>query len=89
MKKIILDGSQMTSKLAAHIYIKALFDFPSYYGGNLDALWDMLSTISVPTSICLINEDQLAKNLGEYGKLLTDVFQEASCENNNIGFIIN
>lgn len=89
MGKILLDGSKMTSKLVAHKYIKEVMNFPSYYGENSDALWDILTTINVPTSIILINEAILKENLGEYGKLLTEVFQDSSCENNNIHFTID
>ncbi|MFA9422999.1 MAG: barstar family protein [Sedimentibacter sp.] len=88
MEKIMLDGSKMTSKSTAHKYIKEALNFPIYYGENLDALWDMLSTISIPTSIYLTNEDKLKENLGEYGELFIDVFQEASCDNDNICFSI-
>lgn len=88
MNEIFLDGCSMTSKEVAHSYIKEKFNFPSYYGENLDALWDLLSTYSNTVSIYLINEDVLNKNLGEYGKLLTGVFQEASYENDNIHFVV-
>lgn len=86
MNEIILDGGRMTSKSAAHKYIKELMNFPEYYGENLDALWDLLSTYSEAISIYLINEGNLNENLGEYGKLLMGVFQEAAYENAKIYF---
>lgn len=88
MNEIILDGCNMTSKSSAHKYIKNIMNFPDYYGENLDALWDLLSTYSDTISIYLINEDILNENLGEYGNLLIGVFQEAAYENDNIHFAI-
>lgn len=87
MKEIILDGKEMTDKTAAHKYIKKQMDFPCYYGENLDALWDLLSTTSTSTTIYLINEHEIINNLGEYGNLLLEVFQDASFENDSICFI--
>ena len=88
MKKIILDGSQMTSIKDTHKYIKIQLNFPLYYGENLDALWDILSTISDPTCITLINNDALDENLGIYAKLLIEVFCDAAKDNKKVHFLI-
>ena len=88
MEKIILDGELMTSKTAVHKYIKEQLCFPDYYGENLDALWDLLSTMKREISIYLINEAEMIENLGEYGRLLVGVFQDASYENDSICFVI-
>lgn len=87
MKKIILDGKLMISNKAAHKHIKEQLDFPDYYGENLDALWDLLSTTNTPVSIYLINDEEMIRNLGEYGNMLIGVFLDASYENDNICFI--
>jgi ribonuclease inhibitor len=90
MKNIILDGNKMTSIKQTHKYIKEQFNFPSYYGENLDALWDLLSTISSQTDIELINLNILNENLNEYAENLLDIFYEVSEENNKLSFkIIN
>lgn len=89
MTEIILDGSKMTSKETAHKYIKEGMSFPEYYGENLDALWDLLSTWAVETTIYLLNEERMHENLGDYGGLLKGVFQEASYENDNICFVVS
>jgi predicted hydrolase (HD superfamily) len=88
MKEITLDGSFMTSVEETHKYLKSKLNLPSYYGSNLDALWDVLSTISEPTKINLINSSQLSTNLGEYGNALLNVFQDASHENDKIIFVL-
>ncbi len=89
MIEIILDGSKMTSKDAAHKYIKKCMNFSEYYGENLDALWDLLSTWAVETTVYLLNEEKMHENMGEYGELLKGVFREAAYENDNICFVIS
>ncbi len=83
---VILDALEMTDIQAAHEYIQCQLDFPAYYGHNLDALWDMLSTISEPLHIILINADKLPANLGGYAELLLAVFIEAAESNNALKF---
>lgn len=86
MNVIILNGNRMSSIKEAHNYIKRKLNFPDYYGGNLDALWDILSTVSKPTSIKLINFHKLRENLGEYSELLLSVFFDADKENDKVSF---
>ncbi len=88
MDEIFLDCNKMTSKSETHKYIKQMLNLPDYYGNNLDALWDILSTKSKMISIFLLHEEVLHKNLGEYGENLIDVFKEAADENNSIQFTV-
>ena len=88
MNIIILDGSKMTNRYEAHNYLKEKFNFPDYYGQNLDALWDMLTSISEPVEIRLINESFLTENLAVYGKYMIEVFTDIVGENPNITFEI-
>lgn len=84
MTYVVLDGKGMTSVDTAHDYLAARLDLPDYYGRNLDALWDIMSTISVPIHIELINVDELICNLGGYGELLLNVLYEAAEFNKGI-----
>lgn len=74
----------MTSKKDAHLYLKRKLAEPSYYGNNLDALWDVLTTVSEKLNFVLFNSEYL----GDYGDSLIDVFKEAANINNNIDFRI-
>lgn len=86
MTSITLDGKKMTTKAMAHDYLKRALKLPSYYGGNLDGLWDILSTYSESISISLVNADTLIESLGDYGQSIIDVFQDADRENKHIHF---
>lgn len=88
MEYILLDGNKMTSKKEVHKYLKETFNFPDYYGENLDALWDLLSTKNERISISLLHEEKLYENLGRYGKLIVEVFSEVEKSNDNIEFYI-
>ncbi|HHX59286.1 MAG TPA: barnase inhibitor [Epulopiscium sp.] len=84
MIKVTLNGKNMNSKKRAHEYIKWKLKAEEYYGDNLDALWDVLSTYDRPTEISFINMDSLIEALADYGESIVSVFKEASEENENI-----
>lgn len=83
MKRIILDGNLMTCAIKAHEYIAQAMDFPDYYGKNLDALWDILSTYEEAT---IIFEDYLdiCYEETDYREKLINTFLEAAEENSNL-----
>lgn len=84
MKDVTLNCKEMTSKEATHTYLAMKLDFPNYYGKNLDALWDILSTVSEPLRIKLLNVENLKAYLGDYGQSLLDVLYEAAEFNQKI-----
>lgn len=43
--KIEIDCRYLRDKDEAHTYLKKLFNFPEYYGCNLDAFYDMLTML--------------------------------------------
>lgn len=89
MKTITLDGKKMTSRTAAHHYIQCRLNLPAYYGGNLDALWDLLSTQSEPVHIRLVHQRAAQTQLGSYAGSLVRVFSDAARENPRICFEIS
>ena len=67
-----IDGNLI--KKDGHDYLMEVFDFPDYYGKNLDALYDCLCEIGVETEIVLVNSECVSKDL-------IDTFVDASFEN--------
>lgn len=84
MKEIRLNGAVMVNKAAAHAYLKRKLALPRYYGNNLDALWDCLSTDFSPKVITIRHPEAIIKNLGAYGEALIELFREAAAANDFI-----
>ena len=82
--KITLNGKNMTTKKGTHGYIRGKLKTREYHGENLDALWDVLSTYDQPVQIRFVNTNKIAANLGDYGRRLIRVFQDAAKENKHI-----
>ena len=75
MKQIILDFAGAKSLLMLHEYLKTAFQFPQYYGHNMDALWDCLyCSFEFPTIIVLKNLDKIPKSMNEAVKRMLSVF---------------
>jgi ribonuclease inhibitor len=84
MKEILLDGDKMVDKASAHAYLKQQLELPDYYGENLDALWDCLSTDFSSKKIIICKPKAIIEHLGDYGESIINVFEQAAEENENI-----
>ncbi len=88
MADIILDGSKLTSKVKAHACFKTKLGLPEYYGGNLDALYDLLSSRSGGGRILLINCRAMQNNLPGYGQAIIETFLAAAAVNQNLDLLL-
>ena len=78
---IVLNGKAMTDRPTAHSHLAERLDLPTYYGRNLDALYDVLTDIGEDTQIILEDPAAVIENLGKYGEALLSTMQEAAEEN--------
>lgn len=81
IEKIILDGREMQTKAELHHYLKAALNLPSYYGNNLDALKDCLTTNFSPRLIEVVFAEEMVGSLGRYGESVLRVLRDAAREN--------
>lgn len=78
LNKVILEGSKFIDKAALHESLKSELKLPTYYGENLDALWDCLTTdVKVPITIEWIDFQISRKFLGDYAENILEVFRDA------------
>ncbi|AQS52479.1 Barstar [Jeotgalibaca dankookensis] len=87
MEKILLDGADFTSREILHTILQEKLHLPDYYGRNLDALWDLLTTDFSKKMIVVRNPQSIKDNLGGYGETLLGVFRELAIKNRNITFV--
>lgn len=83
---LTIDGCKIENVNILHECISHQLNFPSYYGNNLDALWDILSVWSEILEIKLLNTEKLMEYLGEYALETIELLNELSNENKNIVF---
>ena len=81
MKIAFIDGRKIKSKEDLHQTMKVQLELPEYYGANLDALYDCLTTTVESIEIYVEDEEKLKKSLeGYYARFLRML--EDACESN-------
>ena len=83
MKVVILDGTTAPTKEALHEYFARELNFPDWYGGNLDALFDCLTAVSEEVTLSL-DEGALTEVLGPYVQRVGKVLARAAEKNPKI-----
>ena len=83
MNVVILDGTTAPSKEALHQHLARELNFPDWYGGNLDALFDCLTAVSEKVTITL-DETALTEALGPYAQRVGKVLVRAAERNPKI-----
>lgn len=87
MRKVILEGSSFTTIRDVHKALAESLDFGSYYGFNLDALWDILTTdVERPVIIEWRNSVASEKNLGNEFEKIVSVLRKVVDFDNEMGF---
>ena len=76
VKKVVIDCEKLLQKEQAHLHLAEVFDFPDYYGKNLDALFDCLTELGECT-IDFVGENILHE-ADSYGIKMLRVLEEAA-----------
>lgn len=84
MQEIKLDISVFEEKIPLHRYLKEQLGLPFYYGANLDALYDELSSFTEPTHITLAYTTKPKGRMLNYTPRILRTFGDAANENYNI-----
>ncbi|WP_407666943.1 barstar family protein [Mucilaginibacter sabulilitoris] len=73
--EIIIDGERIRNIEDFHLEIKEKLKFPEYYGENMNALWDCLtSSIELPVTLIWKNVNISKASLGEDFNSIVDLF---------------
>lgn len=88
MRRIELDIRNIATRDALHIYLQYMLELPVYYGRNLDALNDLLSTESEETEITLYVQGCTSEEMLAYLPKLKRVMQDAAQENPRVRIVI-
>ena len=83
MRTIVLDFNDFENARAAHEFLAQHLDFPDYYGHNLDALFDVLSTERRDTNVLILHKD------AAFAKGFLAVFRAAAAENTHFTYAVN
>ncbi len=90
MKTVYIDTKQLNSVQLLQDFLKQTLDFPSYYGGNLDALYDVLTTIHEDTEIYISKyENGLDKSFNRYMERFLRVLHDVELRNECLTIIID
>ena len=88
MEQITVDFTGCKYWGEIHKVLKNTFDFPDYYGENLDALWDCLRDYNDEDTIQVYVKgvNQIPEELSEHMKGILKIFDRVHEETPNITF---
>lgn len=87
VNEFYLDGACVLSEKEFHSIISLSLNFGPYYGKNLDALWDRLSTdIERPVKIIWLNSELSRVGLGNYFDKIIEVFERVKLQDLNFNW---
>ena len=83
-KKIVIDGSLITTKEEFYEFMRSALGSDLLAGSNLDALYDALTTVSYSSEFIVEGQSLLEHNLGSFWDKVCEVFNDSLDENYNI-----
>ena len=83
-KKIVIDGSLITTKEEFYEFMRLSLGSDLLIGSNLDALHDALTAVSYSAEFIVEGQNMLEHNLGSFWDKVCEVFNDSLDENYNI-----
>ncbi|MGV2966353.1 barstar family protein [Paenibacillus sp. FSL H8-0317] len=81
MSIIQINGNDFHSKEEFHQILQNQLELDESYGGNLDALWDVLTgAVSMPITFQWIGFEKSKEILGEYADQVMELLREVEAE---------
>ena len=77
MKTIRVDFSKCENSEQMHEQLRRALNLPEYYGGNLDALWDVLTGLPYKGKHFIITLPDAESDIASYADSICDIFREA------------
>ena len=88
MKTAYLNGSEITGKRGLHAALADQLDFPVWYGHNLDALYDLLTTErEEAVRIVVRDRASLEEALGGYFRVFLGVLEDIADEGGDVSVV--
>lgn len=81
MRTFCLDGAQVADPETLHSLLAEGLEFPGWYGGNLDALYDCLTDCDDELELTVTDAAALERALGDYADRFFRVLEDAAAEN--------
>ena len=81
MREVTLDLTRFEEKISLHTYLKETLAFPFYYGANLDALHDALTSETESLRITVCYPSKPRGKMVDYLPKLLRVFEDAARAN--------
>lgn len=75
---VVLDAQKIKTREELHAFLAEAFQFPEWYGQNLDALYDCLTDFPGDAELFILHRDLFPEQLGNYGKALCKVLKDVA-----------
>jgi ribonuclease inhibitor len=84
-----LDGKAINCMADFYLELGKQLPLPSYFGDNLDALWDFLTTdLQGPCKLVWLDSEHSRTSMGDDFKILVKIFEEVSEEREEFLFVL-
>lgn len=87
MKIILIDGEKIKGKAQLHSEFKKKLKLPSYYGNNLDALYDSITEMSGGIGVIAVNTEEIKEKIGDYWESFLNLMKDLEREKEDFYFL--